>query len=571
MKALRPFLIIVSFVLLVGLACSVVSGGTPTQPAPSQPTNESNPQPAETPSSNKSGSGAINNLSDAQNAVIQIESQGTFIDPQVGLVVNGAGRGSGFIIDPSGIAVTNNHVVTGSALLKVWVGGQQHNAQILGVSECSDLAVIKIDGGPYPYLNWYDAPAKTGLEVYAAGFPLGEPQFSLTKGIISKEKADGQTSWASLDYVLGHDATINPGNSGGPLITNDAQVVGINYSSLKSADQYFAIDEKTARPVVDELMNGKDVDSIGINGTAVLSDDQSFSGIWVSSVKSGSPADKSGVKAGDILYQMESLVLATDGTMKDYCNILRTHKPADTLSLSVIRFASGELLEGQLNGRELAVTGNFNVSGGGTDNSGGNQNSGGSGGGFFTEEFNQDPGSNWSFDVLGPNSNDNAAKATYSFDAGLMIFNIDAKDLYAYYTFNGQAYDNVRVDLNFENRGVNSQNVGLVCRASDEGWYEFSVGSDGLWYLYAHTPSDGYVTLKNGGSKAVKQGKAVNEYGMSCNGDKISLYINGTEVRDSPFVEKKYAFRRGTVGFNVSSLNVIPVKVEVDWFQISQP
>ncbi|MCX6068320.1 MAG: PDZ domain-containing protein, partial [Chloroflexi bacterium] len=138
--------------------------------------------------------------------------------------------------------------------------------------------------------------------------------------IISKEKADGQTSWASLDYVLGHDATINPGNSGGPLITNNGQVVGINYSSLASANQYFAIDEKTAQPVVDELIKGKDIDSIGINGTAVKSNDGTFSGIWVSSVKSGSPADKSGVKPGDILYQMENLVLATDATMKDYCN-----------------------------------------------------------------------------------------------------------------------------------------------------------------------------------------------------------------------------------------------------------
>jgi serine protease Do len=571
MKTLRPIFIFVSLVLIVGLACTFGVGTKepPTQTSALPTVEKATPvQASDTPSASQSGGDAVSKLGDAQNAVIQIESQGTFIDPQVGLVVNGAGRGSGFIIDPSGIAVTNNHVVTGSALLKVWVGGEQHNAQILGVSECSDLAVIKIDGGPYPYLKWYDGQVKTGLEVYLAGFPLGEPQYSLTKGIISKEKADGQTSWASLDYVLGHDATSNPGNSGGPLITTDAQVVGINYASLKSANQYFAIDEKTARPVVDELAKGKDLDSIGINGTAVISDDKTFSGIWVSSVKSGSPADKAGVKPGDILYQMESLVLATDGTMKDYCSILRTHKPEDTLSLTVIRYASGELLEGQLNGRELAVTKKFDVSGGGssTNNSGSNQ-----GADFFTEEFNQDPGSAWTFDVLGPNAADNASKATYSFDSGMMIFNIDAKDLYAYYFYNAKTYDNVRVDMRFENRGVNSQNVSLVCRASEEGWYEFSVTSSGLWYLYANSSADGFVRIKNGGSKAIKQGKAVNEYGMTCNGDKIGLFINGYEVADSPFIEKRYAFRKGEVGFNISSLNVIPVKAEVDWFQVSQP
>ncbi len=190
---------------------------------------------------------------------------------------------------------------------------------------------------------------------------------------------------------------------------------------------------------------------------------------------------------------------------------------------------------------------------------------------FFTEEFDQDPGSSWSFIVLGPNAKESADKATYSFDSSLMIFNIDAKELYAYYVYEDQTYDNVRVDMRFENRGVNSQNVSLLCRLSDEGWYEFSVANSGLWYLYAHTPKDGYVTLKNGGSKAVNQGKAVNEYGMTCDGEKIGLFINGQEVRDSPFAERKYAFRRGGVGFNVSSLNVIPVKAEVDWFKISQP
>lgn len=190
---------------------------------------------------------------------------------------------------------------------------------------------------------------------------------------------------------------------------------------------------------------------------------------------------------------------------------------------------------------------------------------------FFTEEFDQDPGQAWSFLVLGPNAKANAAKATYSFDSGLMVFNIEAKDLYAYYFYEGETYDNARVDMRFENRGVNSQNVSLLCRKSDEGWYEFSVGSDGLWYLMVHTPADGYVNLKNGGSKAVKQGKEVNEYGMSCNGDEIGLFINGTEIRDSPFTEKRYALRQGTVGFNISSLKSIPVKVEVDWFKISQP
>ena len=173
-------------------------------------------------------------LADVKSAVVQIEAQGTFVDPEG--EYSGAGRGSGFIIDPSGLAITNNHVVSGAALLKVWVGGdtsKSYNAQILAVSECSDLALIDIDGDGFPYLEWYPDSITVGLEVYAAGFPLGDPEFTLTKGIVSKEQADGESSWSSVNQVIEHDATINPGNSGGPLVTSDGQIVGVNYASYR--------------------------------------------------------------------------------------------------------------------------------------------------------------------------------------------------------------------------------------------------------------------------------------------------------------------------------------------------
>jgi S1-C subfamily serine protease len=569
MKTLRPIFIVVSLVLVISLACNF---GTPTKDPPTQPPAEkaTQAQTSDTPSANQSSGSGISNLSDAQNAVIQIESEGTFIDPQVGLVVNGAGRGSGFIIDPSGIAVTNNHVVTGSALLKVWVNGVQHNAKILGVSECSDLAVIKIDGGPYPFLNWYEDQTKTGLEVYAAGFPLGEPQFSLTKGIISKEKADGQTSWASLDYVLGHDATINPGNSGGPLITKDGQVVGINYASLKSANQYFAIDEKTAKPVVDELAKGKDIDSIGINGTAVKSDDGKFSGIWVSSVKSGSPADKSGVKAGDILYQMESLVLATDGTMKDYCNILRTHKPEDTLALSVIRFASGELLEGQLNGRELAVTKKFDVSGGGNGNSGNTGTSGSSGQDYFTEEFGASlSDTDWTLYLSG----DNQKKASYGVEDGQYKIDLEGANTTVLLEYKPYTYTDVRLDVTTLNRGKNTGAVILYCRSSSDGWYQVMIANDGRYWFQAYDAlgavSKGYNTIVNGGSNLIKSGREQNDYTFICNGNDLTLGVNGVEVKT--VTDTKFHFAKGNIGFGLLSAYSLPIITLFDNFQVSQP
>ncbi len=382
------------FVMVVSMACNLGSGTATKTPAPADTlapqatattaAQEATParkgpststQPTATATAEgvgPGGAGLVTSLDGVQSATIQIESTGTFIDPQVGQVVNGAGRGSGFIIDPSGIAITNNHVVTGAATLKVWIGGSQnktYNARVLGASECSDLAVIQISTTNLPYLNWYSGTPKVALEVYSAGFPLGNPEFTLTKGIVSKATANGDTTWASIGHVIEHTATINPGNSGGPLVDATGKVVGINFASIASTNQYFAIARDEATLVIDQLKGGKDVTSIGVNGQAVQSQDGSISGIWVSSVKSGSPADKTGVKPGDIIYQMEGLVLATDGSMKDYCDILRSHKDTDTLTLKVLRFATKEILEGELNGRVLAVTGNFSGSTGG--NSGG--------------------------------------------------------------------------------------------------------------------------------------------------------------------------------------------------------
>jgi serine protease Do len=302
--------------------------------------------------------GAVGSLEEVKSATVQIVAKGSFRDPQVGMVVNAAGAGSGFIIDPSGLAVTNNHVVTGAALLEVYIGGdtEAHNAKVLGVSECSDLAVIDIDGEGFPYLEWYDGDITAGMDVYAAGFPLGDPEFTMTKGIIAKEKAAGDTPWSSVERVIEHDATINPGNSGGPLVTEDGKVVAVNY--LKSAAsqfvaaQYFAIERSAALEVIDRLKVSEDVDSIGINGEAV-SDGESLWGIWVASVKSGSPADVAGIKPGDILVTLEDLVLATDYTLSSYCDILRTHDPTDVMNIEVLRFDTMEYLQGQLNGRPL--------------------------------------------------------------------------------------------------------------------------------------------------------------------------------------------------------------------------
>ncbi len=331
----------------------------PVEAAPVEADSNTEAEPVEA-----GAAGLVTTLEDVESATIRILSQGSFIDPEIGTQLNSAGQGSGFVIDPSGIAVTNNHVVTGAAFLEVWMEGdtEPRHAKVLGVSECSDLAVIDIDGEGYSYLDWIEGDLGVGQEVYAAGFPLfGNEEYTLTRGIISKAAANGESNWASVDHVLETDAAILGGNSGGPLVDGQGQLIGVNYAGNDATRQNFSISRDTAVGVIEQLRQGQDVHSIGINGQAIIADDGSIAGIWVSNVASGSPADQAGIAAGDILTKLEGLVLGTDGTMADYCDILRSHNEDDVMSIEVLRLATGEFLEGQLNGDALVTAATINL------------------------------------------------------------------------------------------------------------------------------------------------------------------------------------------------------------------
>lgn len=328
------------------------SGDAPSPEVTATPGDVPSPEVTEAP-----GGDAVADLADVRPAVIRIEATGSFDYPDGGTQYNEGFTGSGFFITSDGIAVTNNHVVTGAAFLKVFVEGEDEprNAKILGASECSDLAVIDVDGEGFEYLRWYEDELTVGTTVYAAGYPLGDEEYTLLNGIISKEKADGESSWASIDAVLEHTANILPGSSGGALVTAGGLVVGINYAG-NNESQSFAIGYAEAIKVIPALQNGEDVTSIGINGTAIAAD--SASGIWVHSVAAGSPADLVGVRGGDVVTELSGLIPAVDGTMSDYCDVLRSHRSGDAIQIEVWRDSAGGYLEGTLNtDKVLAPTG----------------------------------------------------------------------------------------------------------------------------------------------------------------------------------------------------------------------
>lgn len=289
-----------------------------------------------------------------QQATIKIEAEGSFTYP-TDAWRSWIGQGSGVIIDPSGIAITNNHVVAGAGTLQVFVGGEERPrlARVLGTSECLDLALVDIEGNGFPTLPWYEGPLQPGLAVFAAGFPSGGP-ITVTNGVVTQAAASGETAWASLDTVIEHNATIQPGSSGGPLVTADGAIVGINYRSRPNGQRSslsYAIARDDIRAILAQLQDGERVLSIGVNGEAVRGDP--VSGIWVYSVESGSLADRARIRPGDLVTHLEGVPTGDDGALTKYCRVLRSHAPSDVIALRVVRAATGETFEGQLNGREL--------------------------------------------------------------------------------------------------------------------------------------------------------------------------------------------------------------------------
>jgi serine protease Do len=218
------------------------------------------------------------------------------------------GAGSGFIIDPSGIIVTNDHVVGGASRITVSLAdGTQLPAHILGIDQLTDIAVIKVSAGrPLPFVHWGDSrQVEVGDWILVAGNPFGLGG-TVTAGIISARGRDIMAG--PFDDFLQLDAPINPGNSGGPAFDMSGGVIGVNTAIISptggSVGIGFAIPSQIAEGIVMSLAQHGHLDR-GWLGVAV-SDEATGSGVHVTAVEPDGPAARGGLRSGD-------RILAVDG------------------------------------------------------------------------------------------------------------------------------------------------------------------------------------------------------------------------------------------------------------------
>src|SRR2546425_7747336 len=234
--------------------------------------------------------------------------------------------GSGVIIDPSGIALTNAHVVEKATEIEViTLDGSKHKAKVIGADKKTDLAVLKLDDGKakFAFARLGDSDKmQVGDWVIAVGSPFGL-QSTVTAGIVSAKAR--QLGQGPFDDFLQTDAAINPGNSGGPLVNMQGEVIGINTAIVAGGSGIgFAIPSNMARKIYTELSTKGRVTRGWLGGSiqpltpelAKSFGAKDTKGVLISDVVPDSPAAKAGLKPGDILIEFEGRPMEGPGDLQ---------------------------------------------------------------------------------------------------------------------------------------------------------------------------------------------------------------------------------------------------------------
>jgi serine protease Do len=287
--------------------------------------------------------------------------------PEMGPGPKARALGSGFIIDPDGYVVTNNHVIDKAEEITVTVnGGDQYSARIIGRDPKTDLAVLKIEANePLPYVQFGDSDAaQVGDWVIAVGNPFGLGG-SVSAGIISARGRDIRSG--PFDDYLQVDAPINRGNSGGPLFDREGKVIGINTAIFSpsggSVGIGFAIPSAMAKTIVEQLKQSGQVERgfLGVHIQEVSKeiaqslDLDEAKGALIARVESDGPAEEAGLKTGDLILEFNGQKV---DRLKDLPRLVAAAKAGEKSKLRILRDGNEQIVNvkvGRMPGDEITA------------------------------------------------------------------------------------------------------------------------------------------------------------------------------------------------------------------------
>jgi S1-C subfamily serine protease len=245
--------------------------------------------------------------------------------PAVVRIEAGRGAGSGVLFTPDGLLLTNNHVVSGAAAIRATLSdGRTLEADVIGRDADTDLAVLRVTLATTP-ASWASFADSRAIRVGQVAVAIGNPygfQHTVTSGVVSALGRTLPTAAGRLiDDVIQTDAALNPGNSGGPLVDTRGRVIGINTAMIQAAQGLcFAIASNTARFVASRLIRDGHIrrSYLGVSGQTVpvpraiarANGLAIASAVFITAVSSGSPAERAGLRDGDVVIALDREAVA---------------------------------------------------------------------------------------------------------------------------------------------------------------------------------------------------------------------------------------------------------------------
>ncbi len=257
--------------------------------------------------------------------------------------------GSGVIISNDGYIVTNNHVIEGADILEVTLNDKRtFTAKVIGADGTTDIALLKIEGSNFPYLDWGNSDnLKVGEWVLAVGNPFNLAS-TVTAGIVSAKARSINilNKSAAIEAFIQTDAAVNPGNSGGALVDTDGKLVGINTAIASPTGSFsgysFAVPQKIAQKIAGDLLEFGTVQRafIGVSIADITSPVAkqngitATNGVYVSDVSEGGAAKDAGIKGGDVILKIKDIPVNSTSELQEQ---IGQYRPGDQIDVTVIR------------------------------------------------------------------------------------------------------------------------------------------------------------------------------------------------------------------------------------------
>lgn len=269
--------------------------------------------------------------------------------------------GSGVIIDEDGYILTNEHIILRASKIKVTLTNkEEYSGKLIGADSNFDIAVIKIDGGKLPVAKIGKSDdLMVGETVIAIGNPFGLEN-TVTTGVLSAIGRTIKVGEKTYSGLLQTDASINPGNSGGPLLNLNGEVIGINTAIYEGAEGIgFAIPINKAMVILNRLIKGNKINKsyLGLR-VQQLTEELSYYfeypfdyGILVADVEEGSPADKGGIKSGDIVIALQGKKIYG---IEEYYSVLSSIMPGE--KVDIIFYRNGIKKSTTIKAEEISIS-----------------------------------------------------------------------------------------------------------------------------------------------------------------------------------------------------------------------